>query len=252
MQRSVRSAQIETGKVNADEMTVEVSFSSEHPVKRQFGHEVLGHSEGEVDLSRLNDGAAVLVNHGGDQIGVVERATIVAKRGLATLRFSRNNEYAKSVFQDIVDGIRKNISVGYGIGEFVRSGTHEDGAGIYRATRWSPGEISVVPVPADPSIGIGRSQETVEVSVPEDFPTDENKDETRADELTIVDGKVMRDEVELCTEDEVRSLFNTPKTTEENQENTEDSRTEDENLTESSKNNLSLRKKQLTLLKLHM
>ena len=65
------------GAVNEKQRTVELSFSSEAPVERWFGTEILDHSPGAVDLSRLNGSGPLLVDHDtGDQVGVVEEARI--------------------------------------------------------------------------------------------------------------------------------------------------------------------------------
>jgi HK97 family phage major capsid protein/HK97 family phage prohead protease len=136
-----------------DERTVEFSFSSETPVKRWFGNEVLSHDSSAVDLGRMNDGAPVLFNHDPDRvIGVVERAWVDGekRRARALVRFSRNS-FAEEVLADVRDGVLRNISVGYSID------TAEERNDNIVITRWQPHEVSVVSVPADPSVGIGRS-----------------------------------------------------------------------------------------------
>jgi len=216
LERQHRQVAIESGNINETDMTVDLSFSSEEPVERWFGMEILSHKKGDVDMSRLNDSAAVLVNHTGDQIGVVEKAQIKSKKGVARLRFSKNSELARTVFQDIVDGIRKNVSVGYRIIEFVLDRQDENGLSTYRAS-WEPGEISIVGVPADKTVGVGRSLEETDVEVPEGFPvrkTEEDKIE-KANELRIVDGKIMRGEVEVGDEAEIRKLIGGQVVTEE-------------------------------------
>lgn len=145
------------GAVNEKARTVELSFSSEAPVERWFGTEVLDHSPGAVDLSRLNGSGALLVDHDtADQVGVVEEARIGSDRkGRAKVRFSKGAR-AQEIFQDVVDGIRKLISVGYRITESVKE-EGDNGDVVVRATAWTPLEISLVSVPADVSVGIGRS-----------------------------------------------------------------------------------------------
>ena len=138
---------------NVKSRTFEFPFSSEYPVKRYFGNEILSHDEGAADLARLNDGGAVLFNHDMNKpIGVVESARIdpESKRGYAKIRFSRN-KFASEVLEDVKDGILRGISFGYQINDMEEA---EDGM---RATNWSVHELSVVTVPADPTIGFGRS-----------------------------------------------------------------------------------------------
>lgn len=142
--------------VDEDARTVELSFSSETPVERWYGAEVLDHGQGAVRLDRLNGGGAVLLDHYSDQIGVVEEARIDSRerKGYATLRFSKS-DLGETVFRDIVDGIRRNVSVGYRIHQVQE--TQLGGGGVeYRMTDWEPYEISIVAVPADASVGVGR------------------------------------------------------------------------------------------------
>lgn len=134
--------------------TISVAFSSELPVQRAFGYEILSHADGAVDLSRLLDGAPLLLNHEAeDQIGVVESATIDADRvGRAVVRFSRSDE-AGDIWNDVIDGIRRKISVGYIVTEY-QAGANP---GEFIASRWQPIEISLVSIPADNTVGVGRS-----------------------------------------------------------------------------------------------
>jgi HK97 family phage major capsid protein/HK97 family phage prohead protease len=139
-----------------EERTFEFPFSSEYPVARYFGNEILSHESKAADLSRLNDGAPLLFNHNPDRvIGVVERAYIDGnkRRGYARVRFSRNS-FAQEILSDVKDGVLRNVSFGYSIDKM-----EERGSGDFVATAWSPYEISVVSVPADPGVGIGRSLE---------------------------------------------------------------------------------------------
>lgn len=147
----------EVRNIDQEARTIEVAFSSETPVARWFGDEVLDHGNGAMDQARLQNGAAVLWNHNMDtQIGVVESARIDADRiGRAVLRFSRNPR-AEEIWADVVDGVIRHISVGY----FVRAITTEEREGEVdkvTITGWEPYEISLVSVPADASVGVGRS-----------------------------------------------------------------------------------------------
>ena len=139
-----------------EDRTYEFPFSSEYPVARYFGNEILSHESEAADLSRLNDSAPLLFNHNPDRvIGVVERAYIDddKRRGYARVRFSRN-PFAQEVLGDVKDGVLRNVSFGYSIDKM-----EERGNGDFVATAWSPYEVSVVSVPADASVGIGRSLE---------------------------------------------------------------------------------------------
>ena len=144
---------------------VRLSFSSEGSVTRNsfFSEpwiEVLGHTKDEVDLERLNSSAPLLYNHArGDnqnRIGVVERAWIENGRGMAEVRISRRED-AEGIWQDVKDGILRNVSVAYQINERKLEQEQEDAPDIYRVTSWTPMEISLVDIPADATVGIGRS-----------------------------------------------------------------------------------------------
>ena len=114
--RSVASDRGSGGDKNDEKGPLfEVAISSETEIERWFGIEVLDHSRGAVDLTRLRNGAAVIVDHRGDQVGVVEpdSARVDDDRVLrARLRFSRSTR-GSEIEQDVVDGIRRSVSVGY-------------------------------------------------------------------------------------------------------------------------------------------
>lgn len=157
-----RSFVMERSKVDEEKRTVEIAFSSEEPYLRWFGHEILGHEEGEVDMDFLQSGRApLLASHDhGDQIGVIERAWLDPDRkGRAVVRFGKSKR-AEEIFQDVLDGIRGNISVGYRVQEMKMIKTDEEQGDTYRVVRWQPLEASIVAVPADTSVGVGRSAET--------------------------------------------------------------------------------------------
>jgi HK97 family phage major capsid protein/HK97 family phage prohead protease len=151
-------------KGEADDRTLEFPFSSEAPVDRWFGPEVLSHADGAMDMSRLNDGAPLLWNHNPDQVlGVVERAWINDGRGMVSVRFSRS-AFAEEKLADIRDGILRNVSVGYAITD--AQPTRTNGQDGILATSWQPHEVSIVSVPADASVGIGRSLEDDAAAAP--------------------------------------------------------------------------------------
>ncbi|MCA9497972.1 MAG: phage major capsid protein [Nitrospira sp.] len=157
-----RSFQLERKAVDTEKRTVEVAFSSEtQSVERFFGVEILDHSKSAVRLHRLNNGGAVLFNHRTDaHIGVIEKAWIDSdKVGRALLRFGQSAR-AKEVFQDIADRVLQHVSVGYVIHAMQREKSEDNKPDVYRVTDWEPLEVSMVPVPADPTVGVGRQLNT--------------------------------------------------------------------------------------------
>ena len=141
--------------VDEEKRTVEVAFSSEAEIARWGDIEVLSHDAGAIRTERLV-GAPGLVNHDrDDQVAVVVSFSLGEDRKMrAVLKFSRSQR-GEEIYQDVLDGIRRNISVGYVIHKYEY--TEEDD--LYRITDWEPFEVSIVGIPADTSVGVGRSDD---------------------------------------------------------------------------------------------
>lgn len=153
---------------------MEITLSSEEPVTR-YGWfedpwvEILGHDEGEIDLSRFEDpGIALLIDHQtGDQIGILNSPRTGKDGKLrGDARFS-SRARAQEYRTDMEDGIRPWISIGYRIGELKLVKEVDGAPDEYRATRWAPLEGSSVAVPADNTVGVGRSLGGVRSGSPE-------------------------------------------------------------------------------------
>jgi len=141
-----------------DDERIPISLSSEEPVERWFGREILSHDQQAVDLSYARDGLPFLVNHDTDrQVGLIEEVQLRGEKLVGRVRFSRAQQ-AQEIRQDIEDGIRRNISVGYRVREMKLVSSDASGD-TYEAVRWTPMEGSTVPVPADITVGVGRSAE---------------------------------------------------------------------------------------------
>jgi HK97 family phage major capsid protein/HK97 family phage prohead protease len=165
-----------------EDRSFEFPFSSEYPVARYFGNEVLSHDKEAADLARLNDGAPLLFNHNPDKVvGVVERAWIDGskKRGYVKVRFSRNS-FAKEVMADVKDGVLRGVSFGYAINKMEERGEN------FVATQWSPYEVSVVSIPADPTVGVGRSLAT-DSAAPAASPTPQPEPEVHMENTPDVE-----------------------------------------------------------------
>jgi HK97 family phage major capsid protein/HK97 family phage prohead protease len=142
-------------RADAQDRTLEFPFASEAPVERYYGMEVLSMDDKSMDLSRLNDGAPLLYQHDADRIvGVVERAYIKNKRAYAKVKLA-NNELGREMQELIKDGIIRNVSFGYKINAM--EADESTSPVTYRATNFQPFEISLVTVPADQTVGIGRA-----------------------------------------------------------------------------------------------
>ncbi|EES4340468.1 phage major capsid protein [Escherichia coli] len=156
-----------------DQYEFEIAFSSTQPYQRQFWDEqnqemvvldeILVHTPEAVDLSRLNNNAPLLFNHNFDNhIGVVCNARIDADNvGRALVKFSKHGTLANDIRNKVIEGTMEKISVGYDIKEY-----HIDYAkGQLIVTKWAPFEISFVTVPADDTVGLNRSLNTITVNL---------------------------------------------------------------------------------------
>lgn len=164
--RSQAGASIRAVKGEGNERRRVLSFSSEEPYERRFGAEVLDHSAGAMVLDRLNTIGCLLFNHDRDQvIGRVVRAWVEDNRGMAEVEFDSDSE-SERIFNKVATGTLKGVSVGYRVyawedvaaGKTTADGKHTGPCAIAR--KWEPLEISVVSVPADASVGMGRAADT--------------------------------------------------------------------------------------------
>lgn len=191
--------------LDADKRTVPLAFSSEEPYERYFGTEILDHAPSSIRLGRLKDGGALLLDHDPRRhIGVIEQVAIGDDRvGRAVVRFGRGAD-AEAAFRDVQDGIRRHVSVGYFIHRMVME-EEKEGHETYRVTDWEPIEVSLVAIPADPTVGVGRAAETPEVSTlvvrevadPQPVIHVEKRMETKQPEPAELERKRVQDIIEL-------------------------------------------------------
>lgn len=175
--------------VDTDSRTVELSFSSETPYGRWFGDEILCHDEECINLERFNNGLGTLLfNHDRDAVvGHIEKVWVEDNRGKALVRFDKD-EQSETIFQKVQSGTLQGVSVGYSIKRYevldekdsVSSNGRFKGPDTYVVTDWEPLEISIVSVPADPTVGVGRSAEEIHTSI------DTQEEEKSMDEKEIL------------------------------------------------------------------
>lgn len=170
--------------IDVEARRVEIAVSSEEPVERSFGIEKLSHRASAINLDFFDGGRApLLLDHDPrQQIGVVEKTSVDEQEGRlrATVRFSKS-ALAEEVFNDVIDGIRGNVSVGYSVDSMVEE-TKDDDESVTRfiVDKWTPLETSIVSIPADTSVGIGRSAtiqniKKEEVEMTEEVTVDETQ-----------------------------------------------------------------------------
>ncbi|EMB6522642.1 phage major capsid protein [Salmonella enterica] len=154
---------------SGDDRIVELAFSSEAPYSRIYTDqngdpvelkEILVHDKDAVDLDVLNDKASLLFNHEFDNhIGVVVPGSARIDEdgvGRALVKFSQVGQLANETYDKVKEGTMSKVSVGYTVLE----GHADFSKGVYYVTKWQPYEISIVSVPADSSVGVGRSLNT--------------------------------------------------------------------------------------------
>ena len=165
-----RDVSIDLTSIDTENRIVPVSFSSDQPVQRYdwwdgYYNEILGHATGNVDLTRLSDLGVSLFNHDPNQpIGKVLNPDIDSKnrKGTALIQFD-SDEASDVIYQKVLSGTLKGVSVGYRVsvwesvedGEASKDGLYTGPCEIAR--KWEPFEISIVSVPADATVGVGRS-----------------------------------------------------------------------------------------------
>lgn len=166
-----RSFVIERAKAVADaDRTIELSFASDTPCEH-FSYKLwdfidvkLSIDEQSIRTERLKNGMAVLMGHDAfdwrAHVGVVRSFSIDQKDGKirATVEFSDSAD-GDQIYREVLKGIRPNVSVGFSIHKLVLEEENEDGNDLYRAADWEPFEFSIVSIPADITVGLGRSAE---------------------------------------------------------------------------------------------
>lgn len=170
-----------------DDRKVRVSVSSEAPVPEYvfdaeardfvYANEVLGHGEGEIDMSRCRNGLVIQDTHRGDQIGIIREVEIADGKLGGEIEFCCGQR-AQEIKQDALAGIRTSMSVGYFVERWEKVSDGNRAAGelpTYRAVKWTPYEASFVNVPADIQVGVGRGLDVGEKGTAENPPPKEER-----------------------------------------------------------------------------
>lgn len=187
--RRVFTLELETRAEGDTARAVEASLSSEEPVERVWGVEILSHAKAAVDLTRARDGLPLLWQHDpGKLVGRVENIRLRGGRLRGRLRFG-NSQRARDAWEDVAAGVCVDVSIGYMI-EAVEQGRDSEDRVTYTALKWAPLEVSLVSIPADATVGIGRSRES--------FMGTENQNDRGA--LEVRDNAAARSERERVLE----------------------------------------------------
>ena len=191
--------EIDRANINEENQIIPMSVSSDDPYKRWFGYETLDHSKKSIRLERFKTGAAFRDTHSGDQVGIVLNPKIDSKEKKLRIdvQFSKNDDRAVTLFKDIKDGIRKNISIRYEIHE-IKLEKEVEGVSFYRVTDWEPIHAALEPDPADISVGVGRSSELEE----------ENKELKNKLKILINNSTENKMEKEVITQEQLDKAVN--------------------------------------------
>jgi HK97 family phage major capsid protein len=188
--------------IDEERRTVRIAISSEEPVERNFGAEILDHSEGSIDLAFARSGRMpLLLDHDPrQQIGVVENVEIdsATRRLRGTVRFGKG-ALASEIYTDVVDDIRGNISVGYAVNKMDKEGKDR-----YRVSSWTPMEVSVVSIPADRTVGVGRSAED---DLQTRKPATPQKEDATMTENTQIDMEAVKADAARSAAKETAEMF---------------------------------------------
>lgn len=169
-----RAAELSPSSFSTEDRTVDVVWSTGAVVRRTpwFGDpydEELSMDPTHVHMERLNDRGAVLRDHDhfsvDSVIGTVVPGTarIENGRAVASIQFSEREDVA-AIVGDVQAGILRSVSVGYSVQKYAVT-ERDDGPSHYLAIEWTPMEISVVPIGADPGAGFRSAESATECAV---------------------------------------------------------------------------------------
>lgn len=163
-----RDCEIEERAIDIEKRSVDLSFSSEAPLQRWFGTEILSHAAGAVEIARAQ---SLLFNHNSSRIiGPVSNKKVDGGKGYARGHFDETEE-GELALTRVKSRSLRGTSVGYQVYKYKKLEPGEefelaDGRKIkggnennptYVAIRWAPIEISLTPIPADSTVGVGRA-----------------------------------------------------------------------------------------------
>lgn len=157
------------------ELVVRLSISSNVPIRRWFGREILAHTKAAIDTSYLDAGMSALIEHTPGRIlglGYVRNWEIDEKAGklVGDVVFDADDAEAVRVHGKVMRKFIRHVSVGYSIERYALIEQDEQEGNTYEAQRWTPLEMSFVDVPADITVGAGRSSDGTLRRIPIELP----------------------------------------------------------------------------------
>jgi hypothetical protein len=184
-----RRAPIAPRSVNDKNRTVRVTFSTGAAVRRRDLDgpywERLSLDPAHVQVDALIGGPVLNGHRAGDLsnvLGVVTEAGTDGREGWAELKFSRRPD-VEPIWQDVAAGILRSVSVGYSVDRWAES-TNAAGERVRTAIRWTPREISFVPLPADAGATVRGENMPESITAPQHQPAREPAPATEPTQAT--------------------------------------------------------------------
>lgn len=213
-----RSLAIETRQDDDGKRKYSVSLSSEYPVARWGVTEILEHSDSAIDMERARNGLVLLFNHNvNEPIGRINNLKLRSDKRLAGELVFSETEGGKLRQQQVDEGTLTDISIRYSIEKTLRDENNKTGEVTITATRWTPQEGSIVSVPADPSVGIGRNLTTEDNAMPKENDTTADSGNNRSGQGVVVEFESGRKvglnegaQIERQRVAEINTLFEAP------------------------------------------
>jgi len=165
------------------DLIVEMAFSSSAPAERWFGYEVLDHAKKSIRLDRLEDSAPLLFNHDWNELRGTHLAGTITTDGetlRGKVRITAATQAGRETIELVKAGVLVKSSIGYLVHKAIEEGDEEraareldgetyermvsnpqrgkhDKIPTYRVVDWEPMENSLVTIPMDNSVGVGRA-----------------------------------------------------------------------------------------------
>ena len=187
------------GELNEESRTIRFSAVSDAPVEMWFGNEVLSHARGAMRNGTRQKALPLLFNHNSNRLlGVVEKIEQDDHKTYVTVRFAKTED-GNWAFEQVKDRVLVNVSCGYRV--FSWDKPQEN---LRRATDWEIYEVSLVTMPADPSVGVDRSF-NLNHNEGDVMDEEEKKAAEKAVETRAVPQSAPQPHVQVVDADKVRS-----------------------------------------------
>lgn len=199
LRSQVREAAIKLEQPKSTEQELlRFPVASDTPVQRSFGKEILSHAKEALIIGERQKTLPLLFNHDRDKIiGIVEKLEHDDHRTYATVRFAKTEE-GKKARSLVDDKILVNVSIRYEILDFDYERGITSDEDVYTATSWEISEVSLVTIPADPTVGVYRSlSKTTERGIQMDENETKDVAQTKPIDQSLIRAQAAKEAVEM-------------------------------------------------------